>query len=981
MQLEIRNFRSISYLNLLFENGTTLLTGNSGCGKTTIAQAVEWCLYGKLTHVSRLNEKPTVTLTLNNGTDGTVVIKRTETKNRLDVTIDGNICSVPDEYVQKIFGSLDNFKAACILEQKLVNPLLVESAGMGDVVNSYIFPDREELPDTILEKIVADSKELATRRSELDGAIATEKAKLAKYPLPPGVEEMTPANFADLIVEFANVCSKIGVAAIPEVIVDRKSSEKYSTLMPKSLAADLSVAIKSIVGLSEKYSKVENAIEFRTKDIETTRGKINLSVSPEMLAKLKKTRDALVSDAKTYEVYKEYMRLVALKTTAEHKCTEMRHRVGAEENLDVGHLSEQRATMSKYIESLKNLGLGSSDNVVDLISRVEEYDARLAEFNVEEARLASEHRMALDKYDHARKEYFDRRNIAEAERSRRQAEADELWRKSMTAASDAKAKYIEAKARYDGYQASIAKIEDEFAKLSTEDAEWQAIVERRAVELRNIESAPVEEVSGIDGSAACVTYNCPHCSEKIYYNASSRTLAKSGMTSDEIAEIKAKVAARAAYVQRLENARSGLADAKARVIRISERITELENKFAALTENGEVEMPTVPTIKAMSTPPKIELEFSEECPTMPIAPANKLVKPKCPITNAQRELLMRFEPHPEWTAEAVANLSTKILMLRQYEEARTKLTSASDTVAKFESSHSGLWQEWSSGVMTEAEVSAEEITKIEREISTLERTLNSNANWQNHLAEQEVELVRLRAEIPDGISASGLTDLVRRVKNAEDLIFNSDSRKHYKKKIARIESEIVSVVNTLDQYAAIKSKFFEKKSQYIARFIQNLEKNINIFLQELFEKSIEFQFTNLPVRSTTKPEKLGYLIHYNGRRDLKDVKTLSGGEKDRFSIALTLAFALTKQVPFIFLDETMSSLDPDTRVKCCDLINRYCSHIPVMLISHDILSGEFGNILNVQDMLEAATASEPAMVPKKTRRIATSSKDTSSMGV
>jgi DNA repair exonuclease SbcCD ATPase subunit len=71
MDLQLINFRRYDDKKFLFEEGITRLSGESGIGKTTIFEAIEWCLYGKLRGVKTMkngktsSEKTIVSLKMN----------------------------------------------------------------------------------------------------------------------------------------------------------------------------------------------------------------------------------------------------------------------------------------------------------------------------------------------------------------------------------------------------------------------------------------------------------------------------------------------------------------------------------------------------------------------------------------------------------------------------------------------------------------------------------------------------------------------------------------------------------------------------------------------------------------------------------------------------------------------------------------------------------------------------------------------------
>ena len=67
MDINITNFRGISSWRGNISNGLNLLKGESGKGKSTILEAVKWCLYGQLRQVFPFSGKKDteVSITLN----------------------------------------------------------------------------------------------------------------------------------------------------------------------------------------------------------------------------------------------------------------------------------------------------------------------------------------------------------------------------------------------------------------------------------------------------------------------------------------------------------------------------------------------------------------------------------------------------------------------------------------------------------------------------------------------------------------------------------------------------------------------------------------------------------------------------------------------------------------------------------------------------------------------------------------------------
>ena len=72
---------------------------------------------------------------------------------------------------------------------------------------------------------------------------------------------------------------------------------------------------------------------------------------------------------------------------------------------------------------------------------------------------------------------------------------------------------------------------------------------------------------------------------------------------------------------------------------------------------------------------------------------------------------------------------------------------------------------------------------------------------------------------------------------------------------------------------------------------------------------------------------------------------LSGGEKDRISIALTLTLSTLLNTPIIMFDESMSSLDEEMRERCLELIKKYAGDKILINICHSTIEGYYDNII------------------------------------
>nr|QBK93723.1 MAG: chromosome segregation ATPase [Pithovirus LCPAC406] len=77
------------------------------------------------------------------------------------------------------------------------------------------------------------------------------------------------------------------------------------------------------------------------------------------------------------------------------------------------------------------------------------------------------------------------------------------------------------------------------------------------------------------------------------------------------------------------------------------------------------------------------------------------------------------------------------------------------------------------------------------------------------------------------------------------------------------------------------------------------------------------------------------------------ITSLSGGEHDRVSIALTIAYSISWQSPLIMLDECFSSLDSSLKSKCINMIRTHCPDKIIIIVSHEEEHGLYDSVIEL----------------------------------
>jgi len=138
-------------------------------------------------------------------------------------------------------------------------------------------------------------------------------------------------------------------------------------------------------------------------------------------------------------------------------------------------------------------------------------------------------------------------------------------------------------------------------------------------------------------------------------------------------------------------------------------------------------------------------------------------------------------------------------------------------------------------------------------------------------------------------------------------------------------------------------------------YLQTAVDKINVLLGQSLQKLFPDKPISVEISTTkalkTKPnqvsQRFDIKIFYNDS-EYDSSKQLSGGERDRVSLALTLAMSATFGSPILFLDETLSSLDAELKSEAVMLLKDLCKTKTCVVISHEETEGLYDNVLKLK---------------------------------
>jgi len=166
-------------------------------------------------------------------------------------------------------------------------------------------------------------------------------------------------------------------------------------------------------------------------------------------------------------------------------------------------------------------------------------------------------------------------------------------------------------------------------------------------------------------------------------------------------------------------------------------------------------------------------------------------------------------------------------------------------------------------------------------------------------------------------------------------------------KIHDIESQLFNDTQTYNLLIQMSKMVSELGTKFLQETIDDVNTSLRCILEDLFINPISVQVSSHRLlKNGNQKMEINLSVSYNGLT-YDSIKFLSGGEKDRVSLALLLAFSRIKNSPFIILDEELASLDATLREKSLDIISKWCSGKIVIHICHEIVQGMHDHIINI----------------------------------
>lgn len=260
-------------------------------------------------------------------------------------------------------------------------------------------------------------------------------------------------------------------------------------------------------------------------------------------------------------------------------------------------------------------------------------------------------------------------------------------------------------------------------------------------------------------------------------------------------------------------------------------------------------------------------------------------------------------------------------------------------------------------IQKSSETIQESLTKLKTKSQNLKETLSGYSQFEVLTEEYRTIESKLKTIIIQK-SSQELSTLLestnRLIDSYEDYIQEGKQLVLMVNTRAELESTqkvMMELTNQQSHLNRLRMLIIEVTNSSLQNLVDSINACTNSILEDLFENDIKLElklFKEDKKTNNLKP-RINFAIYYNNNT-YDSIMGLSGGEKDRISLALTIALACVNPSPVLFLDETMSSINQDLRESSIEVLKKFVvnqSQKTVLLVEHNIVEGYLDSIIEL----------------------------------
>ncbi len=237
-------------------------------------------------------------------------------------------------------------------------------------------------------------------------------------------------------------------------------------------------------------------------------------------------------------------------------------------------------------------------------------------------------------------------------------------------------------------------------------------------------------------------------------------------------------------------------------------------------------------------------------------------------------------------------------------------------------------------------------------INQLTRSIDDMDRWNTHITSLHEKIENMLKKIAKDPS-DDIADVEFKIKELKDKLNKSDKTHevlNFHKLVTKEREEIVELNTLLSDLHTLRHYAVDTECKILQQIVDSINESIQDVCSTLFDRDININLNLFKTLKTNKHVKpvVNFNISYNGGL-FDNINHMSYGEGDRASIALTLALNRLSGCPILMLDESLASLDLDSKESVIETI-RINTNNTVFIVMHDGIEGIFDHVINVDDI-------------------------------
>lgn len=949
MKLEITRFRCFdNHIVEIPDDEIVLLSGNSGKGKTTLLEAIRWCLYGGTKHVYPFGKpskakNPTRVKII---TSSYTVERSQPPENLIFTTSDGKkfIEESAQEIINSMYGSPGIFSITSYIPQGSMNVLFsLSQAQKMEVLEEIVF-EKGDNPDLYITRLDEKNKDLqrelssVTREVEL---IQSKQELLEKYlsEVCQDIDEEKMEKCEELFKETQQLISRISSDLSKQIEEDKILSLPFSDVNPESSREEFTEKLKRLVSEDEKNKAaisrkkvIETLIQKYSNDIDESVPPWDFLKKCERYLKLRHlTNDFVPFDDVEAEHFSENSKELTLYIEG-----------------NVPHFEEKylKVDTSSFSDIRKYLLL-CSEQAVSSISK-EQINDKEKELSFRKNQLR-QYKKFLECSISSEQYHTYIENVELQEKRKTKKELKKQLKKQLETLSE--------------INQSLQQIYDEYSSFS-----------------QKYNLPPISEINSLSSARI---YECPNCKIhlvinnevlercpysfgenekkkllKILDSYTRLTKEKEKIKISDIPDIPGEPLSEKEYRFQLDAVRKiepykEVISLRMDVHKEEKETEEMEKEINCYYRNQERQRleKTIPFSEEECK--NLVAHFSEK--SFQQSKEKFLRKPNLPFSfDRAKEILDRVKQIPTLTMyrelKTIENEDiSKKFNLNDYNEERIReCFIRQDRHLKAKKEIGKLTKELHS--LKIGDDLSKEIQECREQLVNYDK---SSELYGNFLKRESI--LSLRQKEGRTLSTSQLMEKIDELHKELNLlheylpIFKSlTEHSSNEEKLDSLNKKIKSIRTKIENVNELKSLIIEARSTKMFEFIRTVNSLTNSFLQSVFDDHISIElklYRENKSNSNVRPI-VNFNIYYRG--NIYDSHLyLSGGERDRLSLALTVAFSLAGKSQLLILDECLSSLDENARELCIKTLKRMASNKTILNVCHSVIEASHDSIILV----------------------------------